>query len=196
LQTLESQSTGIGARPALLVVDASTGFTDPASPLGADFSTEIANIGTLLDHAHARGWPVFLSTVVYRDRETARIFREKLPALNVLTPDSPWVGIDPRLPLEDGDRRFEKALASCFHGTPLDRWLRQAGVDTVVVTGFTTSGCVRASAVDALQWGYRVVVVREAVGDRDLEAHQANLRDLAIKYADVMSVDEVLAQTR
>lgn len=188
---LVSHTTGIGQHPALLVVDASLGFTDPASPLGADFSDTIAAINALLRHAHQHGWPVFLSTVVYHDDGEAPVFRARLPDLNRLTPQSPWVRIDPRLQLADGDRVFEKTHASCFHGTQLDRWLEDAGVDSVVVSGFTTSGCVRASAVDALQHDYRTLVVREAVGDRDGAAHNANLRDLALKYADVVPLAQL-----
>ena len=185
--TLTSRHTGMGDRPALLVVDASVGFTNPASPLGADFDGEIDRIARLMDHAHARGWPVLLSTVVYHDADQARVFRDKLPDLNVLTPGSPWVAIDPRLPLQPGDRVFEKTHASCFHGTQLAGWLAAAAVDTIIVAGFTTSGCVRASAVDALQHDFRTLVVEDAVGDRDASAHQANLRDLGLKYVDLIT---------
>jgi maleamate amidohydrolase len=186
---LTSHSTGMGHHPALLVVDASVGFTDPASPLGADCSAAIACIDRLLAHAHQHGWPVFLSTVVYHDVHEARMFRNKLPDLNLLTPGSPWIAIDPRLHLAAADRVFEKTHASCFHGTGLANWLHQAGVDTVVVTGFTTSGCVRASAVDALQHDFRTLVVEDAVADRDADAHRANLRDLGLKYADLTTTE-------
>ncbi len=182
----------MGRRPALLVVDASVGFTDPASPLGADFTPEIARINVLLDHAHRHGWPVFFSTVVYRNAAEAPVFRTKLPALNELAAGSPWVRLDPRLHVGPDDRVFEKAYASCFHRTRFHRWLQDAGADTVVVAGFTTSGCVRASAVDALQHDFRTVVVEDAVGDRDAAAHAANLRDLALKYADVMTSTAIL----
>lgn len=185
--TLHSSATGMGDKPALLVVDASVGFTDPASPLGADFSAEIANIAALMNTAHTRGWPVFLSTVVYHHDAEARVFRAKLPDLNRLTAGSRWVAIDPRLPVGPHDRVFEKTHASCFHGTALAEWLRAAGADTVIVTGFTTSGCVRASAVDALQHDLRTIVVADAVGDRDPDAHRANLNDLGLKYADLAS---------
>lgn len=188
---LISRASGIGTAPALLVVDASVGFTDPTSPLGAEFSREIARINVLLDHAHRQGWPVFLSTVVYHAPGEARIFRARLPDLNLLTAGSRWVEIDPRLDVGPGDQVFEKTHASAFHRTRLDGWLRQASVDTVIVTGFTTSGCVRASAVDALQHDYHTLVVNDAVGDRDADAHAANLRDLALKYADVLSSDQV-----
>lgn len=190
---LSSRSVGRGHRPALLVVDASLGFTDPASPLGAEFGPEIGRIADLMAEAHRRGWPVFLSTVVYRAPDQARVFRDKLPDLNLLAEGSRWVEIDPRLPVGIADRVFEKTHASTFHGTELDRWLREADVDTVIVTGFTTSGCVRASAVDALQHDYRTLVVSDAVGDRDGPAHAASLRDLGLKYADVVDADSLLA---
>ena len=189
---LTSRTTGTGAKPALVVVDASLGFTDPESPLGADFTPQIARINTLLDHAHARGWPVFLSTVVYHRDDEAPVFREKLPDLNLLAAGSRWVKIDPRLDIAQDDRVFEKTYASGFHRTALDAWLQAEGIDTVIITGFTTSGCVRATAVDALQHDYRTVVVSDAVGDRDADAHDANLRDLGRKYADVTSSGNLL----
>ena len=191
---LKSIETGMGDNPCLLVVDASLGFTDPSSPLGSEFSSEIDEIAKLMDHAHKRSWPCYLSTVVYRSDTEARVFREKLPALEILTPDSKWVAIDPRLPDSKANTVFEKTHASAFFGTELGSCLKKGGIDTVIVTGFTTSGCVRASAVDALQWDFRVAVVREAVGDRNMQAHEANLYDLKAKYADLVSTDEVLRQ--
>lgn len=189
---LVSEATGLGSSPALLVVDASLGFTDPSSPLGGDFSAQIDRINAVLELAHKCSWPVYLSTVVYHTADDARVFRAKLPDLNQLSAGSRWVTIDERLRVGPGDRVFEKTHASCFHGTELDRWLGEAGIDTVIVTGFTTSGCVRASAVDALQYDYRTLVVADAVGDRDAAAHQANLRDLGLKYADVVNSDDLL----
>lgn len=189
---LTSEATGLGSSPALLVVDASLGFTDPSSPLGGDFSPQIDRINALLELAHKRSWPVYLSTVVYHTADEARVFRAKLPDLNQLSAGSAWVTIDERLRVDPGDRIFEKTHASCFHGTALDHWLVECGIDTVIVTGFTTSGCVRASAVDALQYDYRTLVVADAVGDRDAAAHQANLRDLGLKYADVVNSDDLL----
>ena len=190
---LASRSIGLGSAPALLVVDASQGFTDPVSPLGDDFTAELAVINQLLDLAHARGWPVVLSTVVYRHREEAKVFRAKLPDLELLQAGSRWVELDPGLHRMEGDRLLEKTHPSCFHGTDLDGWLRERGVDSVVVAGFTTSGCVRATAVDALQYDYRTVVVSDAVGDRDAAAHVANLRDLELKYVDVIGSHALMA---
>ncbi len=191
-EQLESRSTGIGLRPFLLVVDATLGFTDPQSPLGAEFSSEVEVIAALMHFADSQSWPCYLSTVVYRSETSASVFRAKLPALNVLTADSRWVEIDPRLPVLPPHSVFEKCYASAFFGTELGDSLRLLDIDTVIVTGFTTSGCVRASAVDALQWDFKVVVVKDAVGDRSQTAHEANLFDLAAKYSDVVSSQEIM----
>ena len=169
------------------------GFSDPACPLGCDCPAVVAANAQLLDAFHARKLPVFFTTVVYHRADQARVFRERIEALNVLTPDSAWVQVDERLTVAADDILVEKQWASGFHKTDLDEKLRARQVDSVVVTGLTTSGCVRATAVDGLQYDYRVVVPREAVGDRNAEAHAANLFDLHAKYADVMSVEEVIA---
>jgi maleamate amidohydrolase len=190
---LERNSLGVGDRPALIVVDMIKGFTDPACPLGCDCPEVVAANAQLLDAFHARKLPVFFTTVVYHCADQARVFRERIEALNVLTPDSAWVQVDERLTVAADDILVEKQWASGFHKTDLDEQLRARQVDSVVVTGLTTSGCVRATAVDGLQYDYRVVVPREAVGDRNAEAHAANLFDLHAKYADVMSVEEVIA---
>ncbi len=129
---------------------------------------------------------------MYHQDDDARVFRARVPALNLLTPDSVWVEFDARLPLTTDDIRLEKTHASAFHGTALAGRLRAMGVDSVVVTGLTTSGCVRATAVDGLQYDFKVMIPREAVGDRDSHAHTANLYDLNAKYADVVSLEEVL----
>ena len=183
---------GMGQRPALIVVDVVVGFTDPACPLGSEADDVVqANI-ELMNAFHQAQMPVVLTTVVYHNEEQASVFRARVPALNLLTPDSQWVQFDPRLPIVETDLQLEKRHASSFHGTDLDNWLRTNQVDTVVVTGLTTSGCVRATAVDGLQNNYRVLVPREACGDRDEQAHEANLYDLNAKYADVVSLREVL----
>jgi nicotinamidase-related amidase len=190
---LERNSLGLGRKPALVLVDMIRGFTDPACPLGCDCPEVVAANARLLREFHSCGLPVFFTTVVYRDANQARVFRRRIEALNLLTPDSDWVKTDPRLDRQPGDELIEKQWASGFHGTDLDARLRARGVDSLVVTGLTTSGCVRATVVDGLQYDYQVVVAREAVGDRNGEAHRANLHDMHAKYADVMSVDDILA---
>ena len=189
---LERVNGGMGQRPALIVVDVVVGFTDPACPLGSEADDVVqANI-ELMNAFHQAQMPVVLTTVVYHNEEQASVFRARVPALNLLTPDSQWVQFDPRLPIVETDLQLEKRHASSFYGTDLDNWLRANQIDTVVVTGLTTSGCVRATAVDGLQNNYRVLVPREACGDRDEQAHEANLYDLNAKYADVVSLREVL----
>jgi len=189
---LERNSLGLGRKPALVLVDMIRGFTDPACPLGHDCPAVVAANVRLLKAFHERGLPVFFTTVIYRDDTQARVFRQRIEALNVLSPDSDWVKIDPRLDRQPGDELIEKQWASGFHRTELAARLRARGVDSLVVTGLTTSGCVRATVVDGLQHDYPVVVVREAVGDRNEDAHEANLHDMHAKYADVLSLQEVI----
>jgi nicotinamidase-related amidase len=190
---LKREHLGIGDKPALLIVDMIKGFTDPDSPLGCECPNVVAANAELLQEFRQRELPVYFTTVVYHNADQARIFRDRINALNVLTPGSAWVQVDDRLTLAPGEELLEKQWASAFHKTDLDKRLRSRGVDSLVVTGLTTSGCVRATAVDGLQFDYRVVVPREAVGDRNQEAHEANLFDLQAKYADVMSVAELVA---
>ena len=186
---------GFGTRPALLVIDVSRGFTDPASPLVCDLDGCVAAIAGLLDAFRKAGFPVVFTTVCYDDfgKEAAAVFIEKVPALLVLEPGSEFVQIDPRIAPVEGEPVLTKYFASAFFGTTLGSLLATAGCDTVVVTGASTSGCVRATAVDALQHGYRVVVPREAVGDRNPSAHEANLYDIDAKYGDVVPVGEAVA---
>jgi maleamate amidohydrolase len=186
---------GFGSRPALVVVDVNRGFTDPASPLVCDLDGCVDAIARLLDVFRRAGLPVVFTTVCYDDegKRAAAVFIEKIPALLVLEPGSDWVEIDPRIAPVEGEPVLTKYFASAFFGTTLSSLLSTAGCDTVVVTGASTSGCIRATALDALQHGYRVVVPREAVGDRNPAAHDANLYDIDTKYGDVVSVDEVAA---
>ena len=181
---------GFGARPAVVVVDLLDGFTNPESPLGSDLDDVVAGTRTLLDAARAAGVPVFFTTVVYDDANAraAAVFIRKVPSLGILRPGSRWIEVDARLRRRDDEPVLAKAFASAFFGTPLAAML--AGRDTLVVCGANTSGCVRATVVDALQHGLVPVVPRECVGDRWPAAHEANLSDMQAKYADVVSLSE------
>lgn len=190
---LERRSAALGRRPALLLVDMINAFTDPASPLGSESESVVAANARLLAAFRARDLPVFFTTVVYRSPEQARVFRRRLPALNILQPESREVAVDERLAPLPGEPLIEKCYASSFFGTDLDAQLRAAGADSLVVTGLTTSGCVRATVVDGLQCDYPVFVPEEAVGDRNADAHAANLHDMHAKYADVIGVEAVEA---
>jgi nicotinamidase-related amidase len=185
---------GFGERPALIVVDMNVGFTDEASPLHCDLESVVAAIGRLAEACRAAGLPVIYTTVAYDEeaKQTAAVFIEKVPALLALEQGSRFVEIDPRLAPREDETVLTKLFASSFHGTPLDGLLAAQGCDGVIVTGASTSGCVRATAVDALQHGYRVVVPREAVGDRNPSAHEANLYDIDAKYGDVLPLADVL----
>lgn len=191
---LQSNDLQTADRYALVLVDLSLGFTDPGlSPLASDCPQVVEANRQLLEAFRRRGWPVFFTTVAYDSPDQARVFREKLPSLNVLEAGSRLVEIDPRLAPREGEPVLVKHWASAFFGTDLKKQLDAAGVDGVMVTGLTTSGCVRATAVDALQHNLRVLVPEEAVGDRNQEAHKANLFDLQLKYVDVRPLERCLA---
>ena len=186
--------SGFGRRPALAIIDMTLGFTDPGSPLACDLEEPVENIKRLLEVARETEIPVIYTTVAYResDKLTAAAFLDKVPALLVLEAGSSWAEIDPRIAPFETEPVLNKLFASAFYGTGLASALAAASVDTLIVTGASTSGCVRATAVDALQYGYRPVVPREAVGDRNPDAHEANLHDIDTKYGDVISVEETL----
>jgi maleamate amidohydrolase len=187
-----------GTRPALVVVDLVNGFTDPDSPLYCDADAAVAATARLLDAARAAGVPVAYTTVQYDEAgaRVARAFLAKVPALRVLAPGTPWPVVDDRIAPRAGEPVLVKLFASAFFGTPLAAMLAAHGADTVVVTGASTSGCVRATVVDALQHGYRVVVPREGVADRARGPHEAALFDIDAKYGDVVGVEEAEALLR
>ena len=190
---LDRTRLGLGARPALILVDLINAFTDASCALGTDCPAVIEANAELLETFRERRLPVFFTTVVYRHPGQARVFRRRIDALNLLEPGSRWVRIDPALAPRPGEPVIEKQWASAFFGTDLAGRLAGVEADSLVVTGLTTSGCVRATAVDGLQHDYRVVVPKEAVGDRNPDAHAANLFDIDAKYGDVLGLGEVLA---
>ena len=185
---------GVGRRPALVIIDVNNGFTDPDSPLVCELDDTVEAIRRLLDAARRAEAPVVYTTVSYGegDRVTAKAFIDKVPVLLTLEAGSRWVEIDERIAPRPGEPVLNKLFASAFFGTPLASMLASHGCDSVIVTGASTSGCVRATVVDVLQHGYRPVVPREAVGDRNPAAHDAALYDIDLKYGDVVSLDECL----
>jgi nicotinamidase-related amidase len=192
MAALSNKAVGLGRSPALLVIDATRGFTDPASPVGTDGSAAIAMIARLLEEFRRRQLPIFFTSNAYATPDEASVFREKLPVLNELVAEGQWAEIDPRVAPSASEPVLRKTVPSAFFAGPLASMLSARGVDSVVVCGFSTSGCVRASAVDALQNNLRVVVAQDACGDRDQEAHHYNLRDLSLKTGDVVSTSEAL----
>lgn len=186
---------GFGNKPALIVIDLTNGFTDPALPLGAPAEETIGQVNTLIDAARSAAVPVFFSTISYDGPEMsdAGVWSLKMSGLATLKANTAAVEIDARLHREEGDTILEKRYASCFFGTEFASRLWSQGIDTLIIAGCTTSGCVRATAVDSCQSGLRTIVVREAVGDRSETAHRQSLIDIEAKYGDVVSLADVLA---
>jgi len=189
---------GFGERPALVVIDMLKAFTDPNMTLGANLDAQIEVIKPLLAAARERKFPIIFSTVIYEDADfkDAGIWALKQKGVVTLKAGTNGVEVDPRLDFRKTDTLLVKKYASCFFGTDLVPRLLAHRVDTLIITGCTTSGCVRATAVDACQNGFRPMVVREAVGDRAVSAHNQSLFDLDAKYADVVSLDETLQYLR
>ena len=192
MSNLVSNSTGIGSSPALVVVDMCRGFIDPSSPLGFECEEVIkANI-KLVQKFRAQKLPVIFTTTIYRDISDASVFRSKIPALNILEPESDAVSfIDELAPLSD-EMIIEKKFPSAFFDTNLAAYLQNLTIDSVIISGVTTSGCVRATALDAMQNNFLTTVAEDCVGDRDQDAHHTNLFDLKKKYADVLPLKNIL----
>lgn len=182
---------GPGERPAVLVVDFIEGFTSIQSPFSGPWDEAVAVTADLLRDAHRSDVPAIFTTVEFdpQDAETNLLIR-KAPAVVALARGSHWAQIDHRLPRHQTDVVISKKHGSAFFGTDLATRLQAMQIDTLLIAGCVTSGCVRASAVDAAQYGFRPLVVREAVGDRSPLANEANLMDIAARYGDVVSLEE------
>jgi nicotinamidase-related amidase len=185
---------GFGQRPALMVIDLANAFTDPQMPLGANLDAVVAEVQRLLEAARLASIPIFYTTVGYEEGfADAGVWFLKQKGTTSLRLGTPAVEIDDRVKPEPSEPVILKKYASSFFGTDLASRLTSQGIDTLLIAGGTTSGCVRATAVDAVQLGYRPMVIREAVGDRSPAAHDQALFDLEQKYADVVSVDETIS---
>lgn len=185
---------GLGRRPALIVVDFVRAYTTPGAPLFAQGVVEaVAASGPLLDAARTAAVPVIFTRVVFHPSgRDGGIFVQKVPVLRTMVEGEPLGEIVPDLaPLAD-ELVIVKNYASCFFGTSLAATLTALGCDSIILIGCSTSGCVRATAVDGIQHGFRVVVPRECVGDRHTGPHEANLFDINAKYGDVLPLADVL----
>ncbi len=188
---------GPGRSAAVLVIDVARAYLDDSSPLRAPAEDAIAACAELVATARACAVPVVFTRVVYqRGGADGGLFMRKIPSLKVFEEGSPLADFvyDPRP--ESGEIVVTKQYASAFFGTSLAASLTASGIDTLYICGLSTSGCVRASATDAMQHGFRPLVVADACGDREPAIHQANLLDLRAKYADVVELEEALAQLR
>lgn len=185
---------GFGERPALVIVDFAMAYLEPDSPLYAGVEAELEVNIALADAARAAGAPVVFTRVEYQAGGVdGGWFYRKVRALRCFDAGNPLGDFHPRLKPRDGDIVVTKQYPSAFFGTPLASTLHALRIDCCVVTGLSTSGCVRATALDALCHGFIPIVVRDAAGDRDTRVHEANLFDLAAKYADVVDSAEVIA---
>ena len=184
-----------GRRPALLVVDAVMAYLDPSSSLYAPaFAQALHVIERMVAGARAAAVPVLFSNVVYQaGGADGGLFYAKVPALAAFQRGGPGGEFPPSLQPRDDETVVTKHYAAAFFGTSLASTLASWRIDTAVITGFSTSGCVRATALDALQHGFAPFVVREACGDRHPAPHAANLFDLQAKYAEVVGEAEALA---
>jgi len=186
---------GFGQSPALLIVDFVVGFADPAQFGGGNIAQAIERTVELLKLARDRKMPIVHTRVVFADDGAdSSGFSQKVPSLLRLTEGNPSSHIVPQLQPLPGEIVIRKRLPSAFAGTGLGGLLAARRVDTLMVAGCTTSGCVRASVIDAMGAGMRVVVARDCVGDRALAPHEANLFDMEQKYADVMDCAEIRAE--
>ncbi len=187
-------SSGFGARPALLIVDFVLGFTNPEQFGGGNILAAVAHTRALLKVARECRLPVAYTRIVYADHGAdAGVFCLKAKGLEQFTEDFPGGQIVPALTPAPDEYVVRKTQPSAFFGTQLASWFVSKRVDTVIVTGCTTSGCVRASVVDSMSHNFRTVVAVDGVGDRALGPHEANLFDMAQKYADLMTCVEIAA---
>jgi maleamate amidohydrolase len=184
-----------GERPALLIVDVVAAYLVEGSPLYmASAAAARDSSARLAAAARAAGVPVIFTNVRYRpDGSDGGVFFRKVPVLKAFIEGSPLGAFPPELAPQAGDRVFTKQYPSAFFGTGLAEVLHGEGIDTLIITGYSTSGCVRASALDAMQHGFVPLVVRDACADRHEAPHEANLFDLQAKYAEVISEAEALA---
>ena len=191
---LNSNKLGLGNSIALIVVDMTKGFIDPNSPLGFECNDLIASNQHLINTFREKELPIFFTTTIYSKDSEATVFRKKIPDLNILSKDSEWVEFTAKIKPNSSEFIVEKKHASAFFNTNLYSELMLKGIDTVAITGVTTSGCVRATAVDGLQNNFVTIVVEDCVGDRNLNSHEVNLHDLNAKYADIVSSRELILE--
>lgn len=183
-----------GERPAVLVIDLQYAFTDPTFEFGGSELIERATVNCvpLLEAARAAGVPVFHTIVAWDGPNDIGLWTIKLPPCAKITSDSRWAQVDERL-WHPSDTLLPKKWPSMFNGTPLHSLLTALQRDTVIVTGCTTSGCVRATTVDSFSNGFRTLVPEDCVGDQGRDAHESNLRDVHRRYAEVTTSAEVIA---
>ncbi len=184
---------GFGQRPALILIDFCQGYFDPGCDLYSDVEDALSSALRIRDAARLAKIPVILTNISYHPSgiNGGRFF-EKAAPLRYFIEGNPMAAFARGLEPEEGELVITKQYPSAFFGTSLASTLTAMGIDSVLLTGLTTSGCVRASCVDAMSHGFRTAVVADACGDRHEAPHQANLFDMNAKYADVVSEEEAM----
>ena len=184
----------LGRRPVVLSIDLMWAYFDEGSPLCLPSTASVESAGRIVAAARASQVPVVHTRVSYGGGGVdGGLFIRKVPALVNLIGDNHLNQIMPQVAPEPGELVLTKQYASAFFGTSLVSTLQANGIDTILILGVSTSGCVRATAVDALQYGYTAAVVRDAVGDREPGPHEANLYDIQAKYAEVIDESAAIA---
>ncbi len=187
------EEMGPGNSPALLVIDFQKGLTDKNKPAGADMDGEVENTAVLLDKAREKDIPVIFTVIGYHPSlKDGGLMVKKLPVFKNYHLDSEFAELDPRLQARPSEPVLVKKYFSAFYGTPLASMLTAEGVDTLIITGCITSGCIRATAIDTIQHGFRALLPRECVADRSRIPHEVNLMDINARHGDVVSLDRVL----
>ena len=182
---------GFGVRPAVVVVDLMMTYFDRSSPMYASVENVLETSVRVASAAHAAKVPVYFTRQLFEEPNDEGAYVRKVPALKLLRPGSTLAKLHPALPVAKGEV-FVKHFPSAFHRTGFADRLSLLRIDTLIIVGLTTSGCIRATAMDCLLHGLHGIVVREAVGDRDREVHEANLFDIDAKLADVKQDSQVL----
>jgi nicotinamidase-related amidase len=188
-----SGQIGFGTKPALLIRDFTIAFTEPHSQLAIKMDHQITATQQLIEQALNDKIPIIFSKTIYETKnKVSRLWCEKFPSLQILDRESTWVNIHPDLSDYAYDLINATVYISSLYDDQVDDFLRDRQIDTLILAGTTTSGSIRATAVDALQRGYRVIIPKEAVGDRNQTLQNSTLVDLNARYADVMNLDKVL----
>lgn len=191
-----SGKVGIGERSALLIVDFQKAFTCEESPMGGSplIKAAVEKTTELIQLARDMKLPIIHTVVGYReDQKDMGLWPLKVGTLKNVTLGSKWVEIDDVLEIKDDDIVIIKKMPSAFFNTDLTNILISQRIDTLIIAGCTTSGCIRATAIDSFSYGFRTIIAEECVGDQAIEPHQANLFDIGNRYGDIRSNQEIIA---
>lgn len=188
------QSLGINGKSCLIVVDMMNGFTNENHPMGADLSEQISKVNKFIQFSRENDITVLFTVIAYENKDLSDkgIWFQKMRGLDQLIEDTDDVQLDDRLEYKSSDSILKKKYASSFFGTDLSSRLTANNIENVIVTGTTTSGCVRATVVDAIQLGFRPIVLSDCCGDRSLMSHDQSIFDMEQKYADVYTSEEYM----